>query len=220
MALEFCAVVDVLSGIQLIAIREINKKFLSMQRLAAIIEQAGDFSLFLPDLGTLFPLSEIDLNIYTNLKQACPFLNLPAPGEAGITELRAKIGASYAVYIRLLTNHSYLRLDDLQEQLLKVQGKFNDIVLDGVEFISCLQQACETAVSAGAFVSGINPATLASDVTEFTKNFVDGTGQVLSDAQKSKVQDVRDVVEGMNNLLDTPDALSGIGVGDIPSVTL
>lgn len=218
MALDPCAIVDVIADVQLTAISEINKKFFALQRLAALIEQLGDISIALPDLGQLFPISEIDLNVYTNLRAACPFLGLPDPGEAGLLQLQALVVAAYGRLIRQFTNHPFLRLDALQDQFAKAQAKFNDAIGDSVDFLACLQQICNTAEGAGQFFANANFADIQQEVQDFTTNVIDRGGQILTTAQDQKVNDVRNVIDGLNNLIDTPEPLQAAGVGTIAGV--
>ena len=220
MALDPCAIVDVIADAQLTAISEINKKFLVLQRLAALIEQLGDISIFLPDLGQLFPLSAIDLSVYTNLRAACPFLGLPDPGDLGLAQLQALVAAAYGRLIRLLVNHPFLRLDSLQAQLDKAQAKFNDAIGDSVAFLECLQALCNTAEGLGQFFADVSFADINQQVQDYTTNIIDRGGQVLTDAQDQKVQDVRNTIDGINNLLDTPEPLAQAGIGSIPEVSI
>jgi hypothetical protein len=77
-----CAVLDALAQFQFDVMKRLNRKFASLQRIAALLEQAGDLTVLVPNLGELIPISSITLD-----HLHAPGAELPVPGPARDAEL-------------------------------------------------------------------------------------------------------------------------------------
>lgn len=136
-----CGVIDALADYQIKVLQAINGKFLALQRIADLLEQLGDISGFLPNISALIPISQIDLNLYEQLRSSCPFLNLPPASinaEATLDNLRAEVNAAYGRLLAQLSQNPLNRLGKLQAKLDAFQKQFNISALGGIDFMRCL----------------------------------------------------------------------------------
>jgi hypothetical protein len=137
----------------------LNRKFFALRRLAQLLEQAGDLTGFIPDITALIPLSQIDLLLYEQLRNACPFLNLPPSDTNTVNEslgkLQGLVAQAYAQILALLINHPWQRWDELTRILNEYQTKLNVAALVGQDFLTCLSTACAT-IEAGEFATMVS----------------------------------------------------------------
>ena len=205
-----CGVVDALADFQQKVIEAINGKFAALRRLAQLLEQLADLTGFIPDISRLIPVSQIDLSLYENLRNSCKFLNLPpASGdpEQVLGEIRAQVNAAYGRLLSQLDLNPLSRMDKLQQKIDDYQQRFNAEALKGVDFMSCLQAACQAAIAAEGFVSNLSNTTPEKVLTEaktYIKNVVTDQGKVLSSAAKAKVDNWQSTRKGVKDLMDVP----------------
>jgi hypothetical protein len=208
--LAACNLIDSLAEFQFDVIRRVNRKFIALQRLAELLEQLGDISTLIPNIAKLIdsfiPVANIDLELYNQLASACPFLNLPAPGEASLAELQARVVAAYSNLTRQLLNHPWLRMGLLQNQLARFQSKVDMTLATGLNFIQCLQAACQAVEGTASFFEGISNADVQKEITSFTTNFVEQGGSVLSEGARTKNTEAKELIDQMKAL--------GADVGD------
>lgn len=201
-----CGVIDALSDFQQKIIDAINGKFAALRRLANLLEQLADITSFIPDISRLLPISQIDLSLYENLRAECPFLNLP-PGqgdpEAVIGQLRAQVNAAYGRLLGQLYKHPLARMDKLQAKIDDFQQQLNLGALNGVDFMQCLQAACQAAVAVEGSVSNLSN-TSSSKVYEsaktYLKNIVTDEGKILTKSAQAKVDDWKSTVDALKEL--------------------
>jgi len=177
-------VLQALALYQFEIIRALNKKFTALRRLAELLEQLGDISSFLPNLGQLVPVIDIDLIIYTDLQVNCPFLNLPPATNEDINALKSKLNEAYALLARKLMNHPFLRLNRVQAMLNDFQNKLNFPY--GDDYLRCLNAVCAAIGKAGSLLEGISQAQIDKELGNFTRDFVDNAGQVLTKSMATK----------------------------------
>lgn len=213
-----CGVVDALSDFQNKVIALINGKFAALRRLADLLEQLGDLNGFLPDISRLVPISSIDLYVYESLRAECPFLGLPpASGdpEQSLGALRAQVNTAYGRLLAQLNLNPYGRLSKLQQKLDDYQQKFNLSALNGVDFMQCLQAACQAAVAVEGAVSNLSNMS-ANDVRRsaetYLKNMVTDQGRILRSAAQAKVDSWQSTRNGVQELMDVP-------VVDLPDIS-
>lgn len=189
MALDICSIVDTLTAFQVEVLRRINKKFLALQNLAALLEQLGDINSFIPNLSVLPPINQIDLSTYQRLAAACPFLKLPN-ATASLNQLQAAVVAAYNELFQGLRRSPFSRMGKLQQEMLDFQSKITAPIGEAGVFLQCLQNVC----AAGAAVSGqlqkLGTSNVSKEVATFTQNFVTNGGKVLTDTMQNKVNDV------------------------------
>lgn len=196
-----CAVLDSLAQFQYDVIRRLNRKFLALQRLAQLLEQVGDLTVLAPNIGELIPISNITLDTYARLVQNCPFLGLPeTPTDESLNLLRAKVVEAYAALIRKYLNHPFLRMAKLQEALAKFQSDINAGAAVVADYLLCLQTICDTIGVIGTAFQNISQADIAKEVSSYTKNFVANAGEVLTEPQRIKVEQVRDTISHIQDL--------------------
>jgi hypothetical protein len=220
MALNPCALTNFLANNYYEAVKLINRKFNALRRLAELLEQIGDLSGFIPDIGALVPLYLVNLDAYTNLVSACPFLNLPKnPSTEDIVRLQAQVAAAYTRLTDQLLKHPWVRMGKLQAQLDKVQGRVNDILAQGEQYFQCLQQACRSAEQAVNFVAEIADTDFKKEFDDYTRNVVGSNTQVLNSAMRNKRNEVQGAIDNINELAsarpftDTPG-----GGGTVPDL--
>jgi multidrug efflux pump subunit AcrA (membrane-fusion protein) len=190
-----CAVLDALAQFQYDVMKRLNRKFASLQRLAALLEQVGDLTVLVPNINELIPISSITLDTYARLVQNCPFLGLPeTPTDESLNQLRAKVTEAYAALVRKLLNHPFLRMNKLQEALAKFQSDINAGAAVVSDYLKCLQTICDTIGAIGTAFSNISQADIGKEIASYTQNFVAKSGQVLTAGQKVKVAQVHSTI--------------------------
>jgi len=200
MAVNVCAPIDALARFQLDVVRRLNKKFEQLRRLASLLEQLGNLSELVPNIAGLIPVVDIDLSVYNQLAAACPFLNLPAPGEASLNELRAKVIAAYANLARKVLNHPWNRLGALQGELSKLQAQLNAPLATATNFIQCLQAACTAAVQAGTVLGSFSVGQINTEIAKFNEFYVEQAGQVLTGPAETKFNEAQNTFKTLNEL--------------------
>jgi len=195
-----CQVIDALAELNYDVMRNLNRKFLALRRLAMLIEQIGDKTELIPNIGLLIPVQDINLDTYQALYENCPALNLPEVSNANLTVLKANVIQAYAVFIRNLLNHPYLRLNNVQDTLLRYQSKvnFGGSVIENA--LTCLQSICVAAEEADSFFNQISNAEIAEEVGMFTQNYVNEGGQVLTEGMRIKRDEVTTAIGRLEEL--------------------
>ncbi len=213
MALDPCVLTNVLANDYAVALTTINRKFNALRRLAELLEQLGDISPAIPNIGALIPLQLINLSAYEDLVAACPFLNLPKhPTNTDIAKLQALVLAAYQRLLGNLNQHPWLRMNALQAQLDKVHARLNEILSQGAQFVQCLQQACASADAATTFVADVVTSDLNGQVDNYTRNFVANNGQVLTSGMQAKAGTVNGAIDQVNELM-TPAPITSSSLG-------
>lgn len=200
-----CAITGVLAQDYANAVRTINRKFNALQRLAELLEQLGDLTSFIPpNLSAFIPLYLINLDAYTNLVQACPFLNLPAtPSNATTAELQGLVNSAYARVIQKLQQHPIFRLGKLQDQLNKVQTSLNGPLNTGAQFLQCLNQACASGAIGASFVSEVAQDDFSAQIDQYTRTYLANGGKVLTTTAQNKVNELNGIIDNINELRST-----------------
>jgi hypothetical protein len=197
-----CAVMQALVNWEMQAIRMLNKKFAALQRLAQLIEQFGDINTLIPNLnrllGTLVPVDALNLDIFSVLQTACPFLGLPPYSNADLNELKSKLQTAYSRLLGDIANHPWMRLDRLQEQLNDFQNKINYPY--GADYLRCMNAVCGALDAAGSLYSGLANANISKELALFSKNFVQGAGEVLTEPMKLKRNEAMNVYNAVSDL--------------------
>ena len=205
-----CGVIDALADYQIKVLQAINAKFLALRRLADLLEQAADVSGFIPNVGVLIPISAIDLRLYEQLRDSCPFLGLPpAQGDPDVilANLRAQVDAAYGRLTAMLTQNPLNRLSKLQAKLDAYQQQFNIAALGGIDFMRCLQAACQSVLgvtTAVSNLSNLNNNDVTAIAKQYANNFVKEGGRVLTNQQQSKASALASAQGQIDVLRDTP----------------
>ena len=195
-----CQVIDALAEYNYDVLRRLNRKFLALRRLAMLLEQLGDQTELVPNIGFLLPVEDINLNTYQALFENCPFLGLPEVSNANLTVLKAAVIQAYAEQIRRLLNHPYLRLDTLQNTLIRYQNKvnFGGSIVENA--LTCLQSICVAAEEGQSFFNQISNADISSEVASYTQNFVTENGSVLTEGMAIKRDEVLTSIDRLQEL--------------------
>lgn len=202
MSLNPCALTNFLANDYYEAIKMVNRKFAALQRLAELLEQIGDLSGFIPNIGALIPIYLINVDAYANLVAACPFLNLPkSPSQEDIGALQRQVADAYSRLTSQLMKHPWIRMDSLQDQMNKVQGKVNEVLNQGAQYMQCLQQACTSAGQVVNFVAEISQTDFQEQFDQYTRAFVGNNGQVLNNAMRDKRDQVQGGIDQINELI-------------------
>lgn len=200
MAANPCAVVDALARMQYDIIRRINRKFESLRRLAALLEDLGNLEELVPNISGLIPVASIDFDTYNQLAAACPFLNLPFPGDASLAALRAQVIAAYANLVKGVLNHPWTRMASLQEDLYNFQQKVNFALGMAQSYIQCLQAACNAVSAVGSAFEKITHADIKKELDAFTRGYVANAGQVLTEPMRIKSDEAQSARTELVNL--------------------
>lgn len=196
-----CAVIDALAQFQYDVVRRLNRKFNALRRIADLLEQVGDLSVLVPNLEELIPVTSITLDTYSRLVQNCPFLGLPeTPNDESLGVLRQKVVEAYASLVRKLLNHPHLRMGKLQDVLARFQTDLNAGAAVVADYLTCLQTICDTIEVAGTAFASISQADIKKEVSEYTKNFVNNAGQVMTEGMKIKERQVQTTIKEIKDL--------------------
>lgn len=207
---QVCGVIDVLADFQQQVISAINGKFASLRRLSELLQQLADLTGFIPDISKLIPISAIDLTAYENLRNECKFLNLPPSSgdpEQTLGALRAQVNTAYGRLLGQLNLNPLGRMDKLQDKLNAYQARFNLGTLGGVDFMQCLQAACQAVVAVEGSVSSLSntsSAQVKKAAQDYLDNIVNGNGKVLSAEAQAKVSNWGSTKSGVADLMDVP----------------
>jgi hypothetical protein len=194
-SLNPCAVLTTLTDLQAQVMTELYAKFRSLQRLAEILEKAGDVSGFFSNLLALLPnLVPVDLlrgvEAYNSIRDACPMLGLP---EANTGKLQTDLARAYADLIRRIDLHQFNRLDKLQERLDDLVSKANAAM--STDWMRCASAVCAAAdkVSVASLKDNFRQelarvANLPADAAEAAKK----PFRVLNDSAVKKVSDLKE----------------------------
>lgn len=213
-----CQVLDALAQFQYDVVRRLNRKFNALRRIAELLEQVGDVGVLLPNIGFLIPIHSITLETYERLVVNCPFLGLPDVSEANLAELRMKVQEAYGNLVRKLLNHPHLRMTKLQNTLTKFQNDLNAGAAVVSDFILCLQTICDTIGAVGTAFQGITTADIQKEIGEYTKNFVQNAGDVMTEGMKVKAKQVETTIEEIRDLsTETVADVEAISTGDTTS---
>lgn len=211
MATNVCEAVFALTDLQVQLMDMLNRKFYALRRLAQLLEQAGDLTGFIPDITRLIPLSQIDLLLYEQLRNDCPFLNLPPSDSTTVNEslgkLQGMIAQAYGQILAQLNNHPWQKWDQLTRVLDEYQTKLNVAALAGQDFLTCLSTACAT-IQAGVAdfnnLSKYSTADATSIAQAFSRNYTEEGGRILTDSMTAKQNDLRATAQGVRDLFDVP----------------
>lgn len=200
MAANPCAVVDALARMQYDIIRRVNRKFEALRRLAQLLEDLGNLSDLVPNINALIPVVDIDFDTYNQLAAACPFLNLPFPGEASLVELRQRVIGAYSNLMKDLLNHPWIRMGKLQDEMSKFQSKVNFALGMGASYIECLLAACNAVSAVGSAFQKVSQADIQKEISTFTSNYMANAGQVLTEPMRTKYATAIETRDELANL--------------------
>lgn len=212
-----CAATGALADAQYDLIKRVNRKFEALRRLAILLEQLGDLTTLIPDINkliqNLIPVNMIDFSVYNNLAQACPFLGLPAYGEAPLEELQRKVSEAYARMAGKIANSPYMRLGGLQNELERFvtnldgyQDMFENYATQGAQYLECLTAMCQAGAQTYSLVGKVPSDELTVQLNKYRNNVITEGGSVLTAGGKQKYAEAK----------SAHDQLKGIG-GDITS---
>jgi hypothetical protein len=205
-----CNTLEALAQFQFQILKSLNKKFAALRRLAELLEQAGDLSSLLPNLGQLVPVPNLTISLYEELASNCPFLNLPSATESSLTALQSKLNAAYGLFAGQLLNHPWMRMNKVQDELNKFQQKINFPY--GDDYLRCLETVCATIGVLGTTFEKTSKTNISKELTDFGENFVNNAGQVLTKSMQTKRDEA---IQVYNGVLD----LKSDSVQDFRSVT-
>jgi hypothetical protein len=220
MAADPCQIVDTLVAFNLDVLKRINRKFAALRSLASLLEQLGDVSVLIPNIGRLIPVVNIDLALYENLVANCPYLNLPPATTGDLNQLQAMVTGAYANFFNKLLRHPWNRMGQLQDQLDnflgQIQGDVNSAMTQSLDFLRCLQTVCAAGKAAIGQLNAIKDADIAAEINKFADNFVSDAGQVMTEGMKIKYQQIQDtkdqlVALGADVGKDYADAKAALG---------
>jgi len=211
-----CAVVDALAAFQLDVLKRINRKFAALRSLAQLLEQLGDLSALVPNLGALIPVIRVDLALYENLVANCPYLNLPPATTGDLNQLQAMLTGAYANFFNKLLRHPWNRMGQLQEQMDNFQSQINGAFTQAGDFLRCLQTVCATGRAVAGQLNALSNAEIGKEITSFANNFAANAGQVLTDPAKQKYAQIVEAKDQLKALgadvgQDYKDAKAALG---------
>lgn len=187
---EPCIVIDALAEFQLSVMERLNRKFFALRRLAQLLEQIGDVTELVPNIGALIPVEQISLETYQRLADNCPFLGLPPVSDANLAALKARVIEAYANLVARLNNHPHVRMGKVQKFLDRFQGEINAAGAVAEDALLCLQTICDTAAEAGSAFNKVTQADISKQVSLYTQNFVSNGGQVMTEGMRFKQEEV------------------------------
>jgi hypothetical protein len=215
-----CQVLDALAQFQYDVVRRLNRKFNALRRIAELLEQVGDIGVLIPNIAELIPITSITLDTYQRLVENCPFLGLPDVSVANLGELRLKVEVAYGNLVRKLLNHPHLRMTKLQGVLTKFQNDLNAGAAVANDFILCLQTICDTIGAVGTAFQNITQADIRKEIANYTKNYIENAGEILTDPMKVKATQVQDTIREIRDLsTETVSDVTEVAAGDVGTST-
>ena len=215
---DICATLQALQSYLLSIVGQYLKKLALLQRLASIMEQAGDL-LQIPNLTNLIPVGLIDATNYNQIRCACPFLNLPdlTSEEAALADFQSLVAKGYQALDSYLASHPYAAMNALQDQLDQLLAQIESTALNaispGLDVIGCLEAICNGLDQLQLYASNyVTSAT--SDFDELTNP--NNVSNVLNEAQQAKaylISNGRATLQALGNFTPPPlpAALGGTG---------
>jgi len=200
MAADPCAVVDALAAFQLDVLRRINRKFAALRSLAQLLEQLGDLSELVPNIGNLIPVVDVDLQVYEELVSACPYLNLPPVTTGELNQLQSYLTGAYANFFNELLRHPWNRMGQLQAQMDSFQSQIDSAFTQAGDFLRCLQTVCATGRAVAGQLNALADADIAKEIGIFANNFVADAGQVMTEPMRLKYAELVEAKSQLRSL--------------------
>ena len=200
MAADPCAVVDALAAFQLDVLRRINRKFAALRSLAQLLEQLGDLSELVPNIGNLIPVVDVDLQVYEELVSACPYLNLPPVTTGELNQLQSYLTGAYANFFNKLLRHPWNRMGQLQAQMDSFQSQIDSAFTQAGDFLRCLQTVCATGRAVAGQLNALADADIAKEIGIFANNFVADAGQVMTEPMRLKYAELVEAKSQLRSL--------------------
>jgi hypothetical protein len=209
---NLCATLQALQAYLVGLISQYLRKLTLLQRLASIIEQAGD-DIVLPDiaaLANLIPLGLLDAFNYNQIRCACPFLGLPAltAEQAELADLKNLVAQGYQALDQLFASHPYARLNQLQDELDSILAQIEQSALSaispGMDVLACLEAICNALDQLQIYSTSFVNNTVGEFNTISNPN---STSSVLSGAQQAKASIVangRATLQALGNWTPAP----------------
>jgi len=197
---DVCKVLDSLAQLQYDVIRRINRKFNALRRLAQTLEALSDLAGLIPNLPQLLPLASINVDVYTRLRENCPFLNLPPFSTENLAAMQQAVQAAYANLTKKLLNGPLFRMDKLNDRMNKFQQDLNLTLATGSDYLRCLQTICDTIGAVGGAFEKIAAANIQKELNSFANGFLQNAGNVLTEPMKQKLGQAQDAVGQMKAL--------------------
>ena len=185
---NICALLQALQAYLLSIVSKYLKKLALLQRLASMIEQAGDL-IHLPDLANLIPVGLLDASNYNQIRCACPFLGLPAldAEQAALVDLQTLVQKGYQELDSFFANHPYARLTQLQDQLDQLLAEIEQAALNaispGMDVLACLDAICQGLDQLQIYAASY-ATTATADFTALSNP--SSTRNVLNQTQQAK----------------------------------
>ena len=197
MAVDPCQIVDTLAAANLDIMKRINRKFAALRNLAQLLTQLGELSELIPNIGKLIPVVNIDLQLYTDLQGACPYLNLPPYTTGSLNALQSQLTTAYSNMINKLLAHPWNRMGQLQEQMNSYLNQAQGTIDSGLQqnFLLCLQSVCAAGKAVAGQLNSLSNADIGKEITTFANNFAANGGKVLTagmEAKYSELQTMKD----------------------------
>lgn len=192
-----CQALDSLTQKETGLMDRMNKRVDAMQRLAELIQRATMPAI--PNPAALIPVTDINMDVYNQMRASCPFLNLPAisPNNLmGLDTLRSKLNAAYSQLMTDLENNPLLRLNRFQQMLSRFQKQMN-IDLGAVQgYLKCADGLCNATSSAGGAVSAAG-----NSVNTYAQTLAAGPPALGTAAIQANGAQLQAVKQGVSNLM-------------------
>lgn len=220
MAVDPCQVVDTLAAANLEVMRRVNKKFAALRNLAQLLSQLGEVSELVPNIGRLIPVVNIDIQLYTDIQQTCPYLNLPPYTTGSLNSLQAQLTTAYAQMVAKLLNHPWNRMGKLQEEmnqfLLGIQSNVDFGLQQSQNFLRCLQAVCAAGKAVAGQLNAFSDADIGKEITTFANNFAANGGKVMTEGMEAKYEELQSmrrelIALGADTKMDYADAKAALG---------
>jgi|PlaIllAssembly_1097288.scaffolds.fasta_scaffold02449_4 hypothetical protein len=220
MAVDPCQIVDTLAAANLEIMRRVNRKFAALRNLAQLLSQLGEVSELVPNIGRLIPVVNIDIQVYTDMQAACPYLNLPPYTTGSLNALQAQVTTAYANMVAKLLNHPWNRMGKLQEEmnqfLLGIQSNIDFGLQQSQNFLLCLQTVCAAGKAVAGQLNAFSNADIGKEITTFANNFAANGGKVLTEGMEAKYEELQSmqrelIALGADTKMDYADAKAALG---------
>jgi len=205
---QMCGTLASVKGYGLELLNKIQKKQVSLQRIASLLERAAA-GIPIPSINNLIDLASLDLASYQRLAIACPQLGLPTDLK-NLEDFRKSVYDAYNNIAETLVAHPLSRMSKLDDSLNDLFSQFNNAVDSGLgkalAIYECIEASCDVADQVSDNLSPGLGNRLKGYATQGTQDLRDYYS-VLNADQKDRVKSIvsaKDELKTLYNVSDFP----------------
>lgn len=180
--------------------RKANRALTGLQVTAELLEDQVNFSDVLVDPTSLIDPSVLTIDTLVNLQASCPGLGLPAsPGVADLQAMQARLRNAYFELYEKINLSPLLKLDRFQAKLNELKTRIALTAQEIQNYLTCAAAACDSSETLTAELEAKT-----AEVETYTENFINGTGQIMTDTAKNAADSLNETATLLNGYSVAP----------------